>query len=426
MKFPEENLLAAAAQTDSFFITKPGALLKADRYKIIRKLGRGRFSNMFLVEDLQSTDLSFKYLAAKMLSIDSTFVLRHGVIHELNFLQAVVEYSHGWQEPFLPILHDHFAQRGPHGVHYCLITRPHRSDVNGFHASAPTGRLAVHIVKPIIANVVDALKVLHACHIIHANVKADNVLFVGPDTAEIEEAIANEPPRIEGSFEFEGKEYPILRSQPFEPKISWDASPFIAETIMVLLSDLGAGTSSSRPKPPGDIGAFALRAPENIICAEIGKEIDVWALGCMAYELLAGEVLFRPQPIKGLTADESLLLLQITLTGETLDKTLVEQSQAKEQYFDAEGGRAVLIFFTPDDAQMRHGSRQLRETQDARHWIDAAAGFIQDCLRLNPSDRPTADQLELHRWLETAFMGGDDEERPVSTVPIPPLPQPTL
>ena len=42
--------------------------------------------------------------------------------------------------------------------------------------------------------------------------------------------------------------------------------------------------------------------------------------------------------------------------------------------------------------------------------VKAAAGFIRDCLRLNPSDRLTVDQLDEHCWLETAFMGGRDGE----------------
>ena len=77
---------------------------------------------------------------------------------------------------------------------------------------------------------------------------------------------------------------------------------------------------ADKPKPPGDIGAFALRAPENVIRAECGKKIDVWAIGCMVsnhvlllfcnspqsrigffficsldlqtYELLTGQILF--------------------------------------------------------------------------------------------------------------------------------------
>lgn len=75
------------------------------------------------------------------------------------------------------------------------------------------------------------------------DIKSDNVLFLGPDTIEIEETIATDPPLVDGTFTFNGTQYPILRSQPFNPKISWDASPFIAETIQVVLSDLGAGVS---------------------------------------------------------------------------------------------------------------------------------------------------------------------------------------
>lgn len=190
----------------------------------------------------------------------STSALESGLIHELDFLQAVAKRAADSPEPLLPILHDHFAQRGPHGVHYCFLTTPLRSHAHAFRASAPTGKLAVHIVKPIIACVLKSLKVLHSLNIIHAgtrnniifilttslihiciDIKADNVLFLGPNTSEIEETIAKEPPLIDGSFKFERMQYPILRSQPFRTRISWDASPFVAETIQVALNDLGAG-----------------------------------------------------------------------------------------------------------------------------------------------------------------------------------------
>lgn len=70
-------------------------------------------------------------------------------------------------------------------------------------------------------------------------------MFLGPDVTEIEEIIAKEPTLANGTFEFEGKQYPILRSQPFWPKISWDASPFVSETTQVVLSDFGAGMQTS-------------------------------------------------------------------------------------------------------------------------------------------------------------------------------------
>jgi serine/threonine-protein kinase SRPK3 len=109
-----------------------------------------------------------RFLAAKILSADSTIALQNGFIHELDVLQAMAKRPEGSPRPLLPILHDHFAQRGPHGVHYCILTDALRSDVHTFRASAPTGKLAVHIVKPIIACAVEAVKYLHSHNIIHA------------------------------------------------------------------------------------------------------------------------------------------------------------------------------------------------------------------------------------------------------------------
>ncbi|KAI0046144.1 kinase-like protein [Auriscalpium vulgare] len=359
--FPEENLLLNVPEGHGFFLTRPGALLKDGRYKVIRKLGRGRCSSTFLVEDV-SPRHDLKYLAVKVLFVSSTIALEKGIIQELDVLQVVKDARSGPGGCYVPLpnLVDHFALRGPHGVHYCFVTLPLRSDIHAYRATAPTGRLSVHIVRPIICDALEAVRFLHARDIIHAgmwplrshshlilveccvDIKADNVLFSGPSTSEIEEIIAKEPPVIDGTFEFEGKQYPIMRSQPFPSRMPWDSSPFDAETIATVLSDLGSALFLNKPMPSGDIGAFALRAPENVIRAECGKAIDIWAIGCMTYELLSGQILFQPTPSDDLTPDESLLLLQYSLTGETLNKELVEQSRVREQYFDDEGELCLL------------------------------------------------------------------------------------
>lgn len=124
---------------------------------------------MLIINDRTShRSSSLKYLAVKILTVDATNALQQGIICETDFLNAIAERFASAPEPPLPMLHDHFAQRGPHGVHYCLLTPVSRSHVHAFRASAPTGKLAVHIVKPIIACVVEGLKAIHALDIIHA------------------------------------------------------------------------------------------------------------------------------------------------------------------------------------------------------------------------------------------------------------------
>ncbi|KAI0046147.1 hypothetical protein FA95DRAFT_1679983 [Auriscalpium vulgare] len=175
--FPEENLLLNVPQGDGYFLTRPGALLKAGRYKVIRKLGRGSSSSTFLVEDL-SPKHGLEYFAVKVLSVSSTIALREGIIQELDVLQVVKDgpWGPGHINPALPILLDHFALQGPHGVHYCFVTWTSCSDVGAFRATAPTGSLSVYIVKPIICATVDAVRFLHTRDIIHAGMWLLSVL----------------------------------------------------------------------------------------------------------------------------------------------------------------------------------------------------------------------------------------------------------
>ncbi|GJJ15020.1 hypothetical protein Clacol_009293 [Clathrus columnatus] len=296
-------------------------------------------------------------------------------------------------------------QKGPRGVHYCFLTAFFCSDIDTFRASAPTGRLGVHIVKPIIACIVESLQVLHSLKIVHADIRSDNILFPGPSTARVEKEVSRIPPLVEGALTLDGTQYPILRSQPFQTLLSWNVTPYIAETIMVILNTLGSAFWAVGPKPLGDIGVFALRAPENIIRAECGKEIDIWAIGCMTYELITGESLFRPQDTLGLTPDESLLLLQFNVTGETLSKDTLDQSRVRDKFFNPEGGfikSSTNVYPTDQSIKERLTERCGGDLTERR--INAAARFISDCLRLSPRDRPTVKELRMHSWLSMAFM----------------------
>ena len=123
--------------------------------------------------------------------------------------------------------------------------------------------------------------------------------------------------------------------------------------------------------------------------------------------------------------DESLLLLQYALTGETLKGSIIEKARLKDQYFDSEGWsffystRDLFFIFDPGNlvkAKMNSYPQQTLSTLLTQHTdlrpiqVEAAARFIMDCLRLNPSDRLTVGQVDEHCWLETAFMGGMEEE----------------
>ncbi|KAI0038682.1 kinase-like protein [Auriscalpium vulgare] len=409
-----ENLLQSVHQVDGL-ITKPGALLKDGRYKIVRKLGRRRFFSAFLVEDTKPPmrDLSMKYLSANIISIDSSFTFSRA-IREIDVSNAVERRVQESYEPSLPRLQDHFAQRDAHGVHYCFLSQPLCSNADALRAMSPSGRLPAYYVKAVIFNVIDALEFLHGIDIIHGDVNAVNLKFEALNDEEIEETLAME--------RMGGETYDFQSDAAFPGTLAWpwNDSPVDFKLLTANLSNLGYAVWVDEPKPSGDIGSFALRAPENLIRAECGKPIDIWAVGCLTYELLTGKVLFQPPAAVDLPPDESMLLMQYALTGETLDKTLVEQSPVKDQYFDGDGN-LIKAKTNPYPSQtIKLLLEQNTHSELTARQIDAASQFIGDCLRLNPGDRKTALQLAYHDWLSDAFSGEDElDEVQLSDSPYP-------
>ncbi|KAI0038683.1 kinase-like protein [Auriscalpium vulgare] len=406
-----DNLLQGAHVVDGF-ITKPGALLKDGRYKIVRKLGRERFFNAFLVEDTKAPKCDYytramKYFSANIISIDSSFSFSRAIC-EIDISNALTNPAKANFNPYLSPLHDHFAQRDAHGVHYCFLSEPLGLNADAYRATSPSGRLPVHDVIPIIVPVAEALISLHGLDIIHGDISAVNVNFSDMGDEEIEKTIAMEPPNGSETFDFQSDV-----AFPGTPPRPWDGSPLDEEPLR-----------ANEPKPSGDIGSFALRAPENLIRAECGKPIDIWAVGCLTYELLTGKDLFQPPTAMDLPPDESMLLMQYALTGETLDKKLIEQSRVKDRYFDGDGN-LIKAKANPYPSQtIKSLLEQNTHSELTAKEIDAASQFIGDCLRLNPGDRKTALQVAMHDWLLTGWSVEPDEVQ-LSDDPPPPPPKPS-
>jgi len=83
---------------------------------------------------------------------------------------------------------------------------------------------------------------LHSKDIKFGDFRVDNIFFYGPSAKAIEAVIIGETPFIDGTFELEGKRYPILRSQPLLPNISFDStSANDADRIWMVFSGLDSG-----------------------------------------------------------------------------------------------------------------------------------------------------------------------------------------
>ena len=117
----------------------PGEI-SVDRYKVIRKLGFGTTSTVWLAEDV-FIHKSSTY-RRKAMSVAIKFISAEAGSRELNILQTV--HSIPSQHParrHLPRLLDHFEHKGPNGSHCCLVLEVLGESV-GMYARRKSNQLA--------------------------------------------------------------------------------------------------------------------------------------------------------------------------------------------------------------------------------------------------------------------------------------------
>lgn len=108
---------------------------------------------------------SSKYLAVKILTADITQRHSIGQTREQHFLELIA--AQGPQTWGLPFICDSFHITGPRGPHLCFVMHLLGSSISELRQAASDKALPVHLVKNIIAQLVDSVTQLHKLGIIH-------------------------------------------------------------------------------------------------------------------------------------------------------------------------------------------------------------------------------------------------------------------
>ncbi|KAF9502865.1 hypothetical protein BS47DRAFT_1374523 [Hydnum rufescens UP504] len=353
-----------------------GVFLGDGKYRILRKLGWGQHSSAWLVD-------------VKILMAKATHSHHAGDTHELELLCSIkdVRFSH------LPHFHDDFELSGPHGRHLCFVMDLLSMSVQALRMSTPTQTLAVHSVKTIVALLLEGLTELHDLGI-------SEILMVGAKEVIIAPILASEPLAIEGSFELEGQSYPILCSQPITPRVRWDDDWLRAEDWSISLINLGHGLRPGKDLLPITVSLPALRAPETILGARYDTKIDIWALGCLTFELLTGVSLFALEGNSDWSYEDDHLAKIHELTGDSFSISFLERATRSKDYFMPDGTLARIPNLTPTPIEsiLQQYSALLLEED-----LKPAADFICACTRINPEERPPVETLVCHEWMRGAM-----------------------
>ncbi|KAF6761200.1 kinase-like protein [Ephemerocybe angulata] len=373
--------------------------LKDGRYELLRPLGSEAYSSTWIVYDANA-DRPYRYAAVKILTRMATEEHRSGTMNESAFLKAIMV---GFTLPqrTLPTLLDDFEILGPAGPHLCFVFPDMGPDVTSFRNITPTRALHPCIAKKILVDVVNALCALHRINIIHADVKANNILFHASGVDELmEDELRDHPVGVVGQFELsDGTKHSVFAPRPFEPEPPWDMSHLASEALSFCLMGFGHAQWAGRQPTVGVFGSIALRAPEIVIGSDFGPRLDTWAFGCLAYELLAGEWLFNPVGSDDREMEADLLAQIFALTGERFSKLTLSRAQWSDDILDEEGNLKGREEISPTSLEARLSARGF--IPDAE--IKPAADFIGMCLRVNSADRPTSGDFCGDEWLYGAF-----------------------
>lgn len=229
--------------------------------------------------------------------------------------------------------------------------------------------------KKIGHQILNALKHMHDKNIIHTDIKLENIL---------------------------------VTNQLKDIKYNKD--------INIKLCDFGTSHLTNQ-KSNYNIGTVDYSAPECIIGLPYGKGIDIWAFGCILYELITGSCLFdytryyydADECSSGYTSDTSgedendktqieflLLCMMKTILGSFPSK-IFKKGKYYDNYFDYKGRLRFTPKFIEEDEIINLLINDFQFDTDIASNIN---DFLFKCLSINPNERNNVNQLINNSWFD--------------------------
>ncbi|KAL5338626.1 kinase-like domain-containing protein [Aspergillus crustosus] len=384
-----------------------GDTLKDARYRIIRKLGYGSFSTVWLARD-QTRD---KYIALKILIADPG-----ASKHELAILEMLSKNTaeHPGTRQVVT-LEDFFEHKGPNGTHRCLIFDVMGPSVAGalenpseaLRKLSSNRKFPVWMIKSILYQTLLGISFLHDTGIGHGDLQQGNLLFsvrdletVGEEELARDNKVSEPVKRKDGRVDLWAPRYLAL-NQPLDQYINIDPD------FIVKLSDLGGAFFLNDP-PATLVTPVALRSPELIFTNTVNKDQDIWSFGCLIFELFIGRHLFsvtnygHPEEVD----DEHLLQFHDILGP--LPETLRNAYPRAQIYYNKEGEIIRNYIgelpegFDPTTIKPAPSLEQAFDDERLDNMTGEEADVIKELIRwildYDPAKRPTASELLQHSW----------------------------
>lgn len=143
------------------------------RYTLVRKLGWGHFSTVWLAKDSKLN----MHVAMKI--VRSAQGYRETAVDEIKLLSKInmTDKDHPGHEYLIKLI-DYFDHNGPNGTHICIVFEVLGENLLGLIRRYKHKGLPMKFVKQIAKEILLAVDFLHRkCGIIHTDIKPENILI---------------------------------------------------------------------------------------------------------------------------------------------------------------------------------------------------------------------------------------------------------
>ncbi|KAK0739396.1 kinase-like domain-containing protein [Apiosordaria backusii] len=371
----------------------------AEKYEVMRKIGYGRYSTVWMVKDLSKprSNHEHRFRALKVLSAECYGADQPVFEREiLKHLRASNQDLPGHK--YICHLVDDFKHKGPNGTHVCLVFELMGETLSTFGTYFRECLIPTPVMRKFSAQLILALHFAHASNVIHTDIKQDNIFIKFQDTSRIEsEFLVNYPAPEQDRTE---ARYTPISSRPLigyyttvDPRS--DPTFRLFGLFNIALGDWGVSSWADKHLTE-NIQPVALRAPEVLVKAPWTTTADWWNLGALIIEVYRAVRLFS-----GMVPPDGHYELREHL-AEIVDhfgpfpKELLAQGDGElvKSMFDDEGRiKGVKSSGVPplEDEVWWSGL--------AQNEVDLFLSFLRCMMKVNPADRVPAEELVQHSWI---------------------------
>jgi serine/threonine-protein kinase SRPK3 len=373
-------------------------------YNVIAMLGKGGYSKVWLAYNIND----MKYYALKVINAND-YDDGKEELKTMSIIPKDEKYINGLKEHFVEtrFIDDNATK------FLCIVYYLCAGNLDGLGRKGQYDKgYPPNMVKTFILQTLEALNCVHyKLKGFHGDIKPDNILLCGYNNRDKQYIDMYDKFKFNDIYSRTKKEYcneknikkldmekrqrirlkvhrAIIDNMEANKEDQYRCHPNNFNNIIVKLTDFGFFCKHTEQfnKP---FGTRYYMAPEIILMGDCSEKVDIWALGCMIYELLTGKILFDPHSSPRGSTDFHHLEMMICMCEE-FDKSTLHKTKHYKKFFKNDKLRDIKY---SDDYKIPLVEKLNIKLKEHNINNINIAKLIASTLQLNPKGRPSVREL---------------------------------